>query len=174
MLKTVYAVRNAKPMEFSEIGKLMVAVYSQLDGFPKESDQPDYYRMLADVGRLTNNPETELLVAVSAGGEIAGSVVYFSDMRYYHSGGIATKEKNAAGFRLLAVNNIFRGNGIGNLLINECIRKAKEKNINQMIIHTTGAMQIAWQMYEKLGFKRSKDLDFMQDELPVFGFRLLL
>jgi len=29
-------------------------------------------------------------------------------------------------------------------------------------------------MYENLGFKRSEDLDFMQGELPVFGFRLLL
>jgi hypothetical protein len=36
------------------------------------------------------------------------------------------------------------------------------------------AMQIAWKMYENLGFKRSEDLDFMQGELPVFGFRLAL
>jgi hypothetical protein len=34
------------------------------------------------------------------------------------------------------------------------------------------AMQTAWNMYENLGFKRSEDLDFMQGELPVFGFRL--
>jgi hypothetical protein len=27
-------------------------------------------------------------------------------------------------------------------------------------------------MYEALGFKRSPDLDFMQGELQVFGFRL--
>ena len=35
-------------------------------------------------------------------------------------------------------------------------------------------MQVAWQMYEKLGFKKSEDLDFMQGELPVFGFKLVL
>jgi hypothetical protein len=29
-------------------------------------------------------------------------------------------------------------------------------------------------MYEKIGFKRAEDLDFMQGELPVFGFRLKL
>jgi len=44
----------------------MVSVYSQLDGFPKESDQPEYYRMLTNIGELTKKPETELLVAVSA------------------------------------------------------------------------------------------------------------
>jgi hypothetical protein len=35
-------------------------------------------------------------------------------------------------------------------------------------------MQIAWSLYERLGFERSKDLDFMQEKLPVFGFRLRL
>jgi hypothetical protein len=35
MNKLEYTVRNALPREFEEIGKLMVDVYSQLDGFPK-------------------------------------------------------------------------------------------------------------------------------------------
>jgi len=50
-----YIIRNAKPNEFEEIGKLMVRVYSQLEGFPKESEQPDYYNMLANIGELTKN-----------------------------------------------------------------------------------------------------------------------
>jgi hypothetical protein len=61
---------------------------------------------------------------------------------------------------------------IGKLLTNACIRKAKNKKHKQIIIYTTMAMQTAWKMYENLGFKRSEDLDFMQGELPVFGFRL--
>ena len=169
-----YTVRNAKPSEFEETGKLMVRVYSQLDGFPKESEQPDYYKMLANVGELTNKPETELLVAVSSTGKIVGSVVYFGDMKYYGSGGTATREQNASGFRLLAVDPLTRGQGIGKLLTNECIRKAKAKKLYQVIIHTTMAMQTAWKMYEGLGFKRSEDLDFNQGDLPVFGFRLKL
>jgi GNAT superfamily N-acetyltransferase len=169
-----YIVRNAKPSEFEEIGKLMVQVYSQLEGFPKESEQPDYYKMLANVGESAGKPETELLVAVSGESKIAGAVVYFSDMRYYGSGGTAIKEQNVAGFRLLAVDSLIRGKGIGKLLAKECIRKARNKKLSQMIIHTTLAMQLAWKMYENLGFKRSEDLDFKQGELPVFGFRLLL
>ena len=174
MSKQEYSVRNAKLTEFVETGKLMVQVYSQLEGFPKESEQPDYYKMLANVGELTNKPETELLVAVKPDGKIAGCVVYFSDMKYYGSGGTATMEQNAAGFRLLAVDPLYRGQGIGKLLTNECIRKAKDKKLDQVIIHTTMAMQTAWKMYEKLGFKRSEDLDFKQGQLPVFGFRPLL
>lgn len=174
MIKQEYIVRNAKPNEFQEIGKLMVQVYSQLEGFPKESEQPAYYKMLANIGELTNNPETELLVAVCSDNKIAGGVVYFGNMKYYGSGGTATKEQNASGFRLLAVDPLTRGQSIGKLLTNECIRKAKYKKLHQMIIHTTMVMQTAWKMYENIGFKRSEDLDFMQGKLPVFGFRLVL
>lgn len=174
MSKQTFIVRIAKPIEFEEIGILLVKVYSQLEGFPKETEQPEYYKMLANVGVLTTNPETELLVAVSIEGRITGCVVFFYDMKYYGSGGTATLEQNAAGFRLLAVDPSARGQGIGKLLTNECIRKAKVRKLRQVIIHTTLAMQTAWKMYEKLGFQRSEDLDFMQGELPVFGFRLAL
>ena len=174
MTNQTFTIRNAKPSEFEEIGQLMVEVYSQLEGFPKESEQPNYYKMLANIGELTTKPETQLLVAVSDNDKIAGAVVYFSDMQYYGSGGTATKEQNASGFRLLAVDPLTRGQGIGKLLVEECIAKAKDKKHSQMIIHSTKAMQTAWKMYENMGFKRSEDLDFMQGELPVFGFRLSL
>lgn len=174
MEKQQFQVRNAKPDEFMELGKLMVQVYSQLEGFPTATEQPNYYKMLANIGELTNNPKTELLVAVSSDCKIVGGVVYFGDMKYYGSGGSATKEQNTSGFRLLAVDDTARGYGIGKLLTNECIKKAIDNKHSQIIIHSTKAMQIAWKMYENLGFKRSEDLDFMQQELPVFGFRLLL
>jgi len=165
-------IRNAKPDEFSDTGKLMVEVYSQLDGFPTQTEQPAYYKMLLNVGELTKKPKTEILVAIKDEHQVLGAVVYFGDMQYYGSGGTATIEKNAAGFRLLAVSPAARGLGIGKMLTLACIKKAKEQKLNQVIIHTTKAMQTAWKMYEKIGFKRSEDLDFMQEKLPVFGFRL--
>jgi ribosomal protein S18 acetylase RimI-like enzyme len=167
-------VRNAHPEEFNEIGSLMVQVYSQLDGFPKENEQPEYYKLLANVGEWTLKPETELLAAFNPAGEIVGCVVYFGDMKHYGSGGTATLEQNASGFRLLAVSPHARGQGVGKRLTLECIKKAKEKHHHHVVIHTTKAMQTAWKMYENIGFKRAFDLDFMQGELPVFGFRLLI
>lgn len=169
-----YMVRNAAPHEFVTIGELMVSVYSQLEGFPKPEEQPQYYQMLSNVGQLASKPGAELLVAVSPEGKISGAVVYFADMSHYGSGGSATKEENASGFRLLAVDPLTRSAGIGKLLINDCINRARAKKHSQVIIHTTMAMQIAWRMYEHLGFERSTDLDFRQGELPVFGFRLRL
>lgn len=167
-------IRKAEVSEYDQIGRLMVEVYSQLEGFPKESEQPGYYRMLLNVGELTRNKGTELIVAVDAEKRLLGAVVFFSDMQYYGSGGTATKEKNATGFRLLAVRNEARGKGIGKLLTLACINKSKEIKVKQVVIHTTKAMMTAWKMYENIGFKRSEDLDFMQGELPVYGFRLIL
>ncbi len=170
----VYTVRNAEPHEFEEIGQLMVRVYSQVDGFPRADEQPDYYRMLANIGEWTQRPATELLVAVSDSGHIGGAIVYFSDMQYYGSGGTATQEKNAAGFRLLAVDPAARGQGLGKRLSEECIRRAKAAHKKHVVIHSTKFMQVAWKMYEQLGFERAGDLDFRQGELPVYGFRLRL
>ena len=171
-----YTIRNAHPSEFEKIGQLMVEVYSQLEGFPSPTAQPKYYATLANVGAFTLKPATELLVAVSNSKEnyIAGALVYFEDMQHYGSGGIAITEKNTSGFRLLAVDPAIRGKGIGKLLINECIQKARDKNHKQVIIHSTSAMKIAWKMYERIGFKRSEELDFMQQDFPVYGFRLNL
>lgn len=167
-------IKNADPSQYDAIGKLMVMVYSQLDGFPKEDEQPAYYRMLANVGELTTRPGAELLVADDNGDNLLGAVVYFGDMQYYGSGGSATAERDAAGFRLLAVHPDARGKGVGKLLTNTCIEKAISGGVGQVVIHTTKAMQTAWTMYEGMGFRRSPDLDFTQGGFPVYGFRLIL
>lgn len=80
MERQQYLIRKAQPNEFAELGKLMVKVYSQLEGFPKESEQPNYYKMLANIGELTRSPKAELLVAVSPENIIVGGLVYFGDM----------------------------------------------------------------------------------------------
>jgi GNAT superfamily N-acetyltransferase len=168
-----HLIRNAMPAEFPKIGAFMVEVYSQLEGFPKKTDQPEYYDMLLDIGALTEKPDTELLVAVSFDEHLSGAVVYYGDMKYYGSGGSATREVRTAGFRFLAVDPFSRRQGIGKLMVEKCIQKARETGKKQMIIHSTRAMQAAWKMYQDMGFQRSEDLDFMQGELPVFGFRLI-
>jgi len=169
-----FFVRAALPQEYEAIGQLMVNVYSRLEGFPSPQEQPAYYQMLANVGTLKEQGKAALLVAVTDTGAMGGAVVYFSDMKNYGSGGTATQEVDAAGFRLLAVDPATRGLGLGKMLVNYCIEKAKAGGSKQLIIHTTQAMQTAWKMYEQMGFRRSEDLDFMQGQLPVFGFRLPL
>ncbi len=174
MQNTRITIRAAQPQEYAAAGRLMVEVYRRLEGFPGPDEQPEYYHMLANIGELVARPGAALLVACSEDGAILGAVVYFGDMQLYGSGGTATAERNAAGFRLLAVDTAARGLGIGKQLALACIERAREERQQQMIIHTTMAMQPAWAMYEKMGFRRSQDLDFMQGSIPVSGFRMQL
>ena len=167
-------IREVSADEYKKLGKLMVDVCAHLRGFPTPEEQPGYYQMLANIGRLTEQRDTRVLVAVSAEGDLVGGVVYFSDMAMYGSGGTATAEKNASGIRLLGVDPMHRKAGIGRALTNTCIEMARERGHDQVILLTTQAMQMAWALYLRMGFERSSDLDFMQEALPVFGFRLRL
>lgn len=167
-------IREIEKNEYTFLGELMVDVYSKLDGFPSPAEQPDYYKLLKNIGTLNEQEFTKVLVAEVPSKGIAGGVVYYDDMSMYGSGGIATQEKHASGIRLLCVDPDSRGMGVGKALTNECIRLAEAYGNSQVILHTTQAMEIAWGMYTKLGFERSTELDFSQEGLPVFGFRLLL
>jgi GNAT superfamily N-acetyltransferase len=172
MNKQVVKIRNAKPEEYEIISKLMLKVYSKLDGFPKEPEQPEYYKTLLNVGDLSKKENTELIVAISNQDKVVGAVVYFSDLKSYGSRGAVTEIKNASGFRLLTVDSKERGKGIGKLLVKECFNRAKKLNHKHLFIHSTESMKTAWRMYEKLGFTRFIEIDFIQGKLLVYGFRI--
>jgi len=165
-------IRDCHQAEYTALGRLMVEVYSQLEGFPSPEEQPRYYELLANIGRFAEKKDARVLVAFTPEGELVGGIVYFGDMAEYGSGGTATSEKTASGIRLLGVDPKLREIGAGKALTQACIRLAREKGHAQVILHTTQAMQVAWHMYEHLGFVRSEDLDFLQQGFPVFGFRL--
>jgi len=151
-------IREIHSDEYLLLGELMVDVYSKIKGFPSSIEQPDYYENLRKVGDLSQQSHTSVLVAALSEKKIMGGVV----------------EKEASGIRLLCVSPESRGLGGGKKLTNKCIELAKISGNKQVILHTTEAMEVAWSLYEKIGFRRSEDLDFLQGNLQVFGFRLML
>lgn len=166
-------IRDVAGDERAALGALLVRVYAGLEGFPTPAEQPAYYDMLANIGAFTQTPGTRVLVALR-GGLLLGGVVYFADMAHYGSGGSATQERSASGIRLLGVAPEARGAGVGGALTRACIDLARDAGHAHVVLHTTQAMQTAWRLYEKMGFVRAQDLDFLQEALPVFGFRLAL
>lgn len=167
-------IREVKPSEQRLLGELAVEVYSSIEGFPAPTELPDYYEMLANIGGLNEQKDFKVLVAETAAKEIAGGIVYCSNMARYGAPGTAIMAKHASGIRLLCVDPGFRRMGIGRALTNACIALARHKGHKQVILHTTKAMQVAWGLYQTMGFKRSADLDFTEDDIQVFGFRLRL
>lgn len=53
-----FVVKNVIPEDYQKLGELIVEVYSQLDGFPKPEEQPDYYNLLRNVADFTKNETT--------------------------------------------------------------------------------------------------------------------
>lgn len=173
-MNSQWVIRDGNPDELNRLGRLLVQIYSALPDFPSIDEQPDYYDMLANIDRFTEKPSARMLVALSPNGGLVGGVVYFGDMADYGSGGTATSEPNASGIRLLGVDPAFRNNGAGKALALACIELARERGHSQVILHTTKSMREAWGLYEKLGFTRAENLDFLQQGLAVYGFRLAL
>jgi ribosomal protein S18 acetylase RimI-like enzyme len=167
-------IRDIQASEFEALGKLMIETYSTLEGFPTAAELPSYYSLLANVGDFSLKPNSRVLVAYSHLGVLMGGVVYFSDMAGYGAGGIAKSILNSSGIRLLGVSPRFRNAGVGKALTLACIDIAKSHDHEQVILHSTTAMKVAWRLYENLGFLRSEDLDFSQLGVDVFGFRLKL
>jgi len=167
-------IREATSKEYPAVGQLMIEVYSQLDGFPGREDMPEYYDMLGNVGALTEKPGTKIFAALSCGDELLGAVVYFANMKEYASGGDDIDIDNASGIRLLAVSDKARGKGVGKNLTKHCIQEARNNEHSQVVLHSTKFMQVAWAMYEGMGFQRFPDLDFALHGFSIYGFRLSL
>ncbi len=145
-------IRDARADEFEAIGRMMVAVYSGLDGFPKPETQPDAYKALAGIGDEAAKPDARLLVALEKE-RIAGAVVFYANMAAYRPGGTAPHEIEAAGFRFLAADPQARGRGIAAALIEHCIALARAARRRRLVVHATEAMKAARAIFAARGFQ---------------------
>ena len=166
-------IRDARADEFEAIGRMMVAVYSGLDGFPRPESQPDTYKGLAGIGDEAAKPDARILVALEKE-RIAGAVVFYANMAAYRPGGTAPHEIEAAGFRFLAADPDARGRGIAAALIEQCIALARAGRRRRLVVHATEAMKAARAIFAARGFRRAPDLDFVEGSMAVYGFRLAL
>ena len=172
-------IRDARPEEFDPLGRMTVSVYEQLPGMPGQDQIPEYYAMLFDVQARLRNSSVRVLVAVDdrpgpSQGKLLGGVTFVGDMQQYDADTSATELENTGGIRLLAVDPDARGRGVGRALTEACIECSRNLGHAHIALHTTRSMEVAWGLYERMGFTRSPDLDFAQGDQAIFGFRLAL
>ena len=65
--------------------------------------------------------------------------------------------------RLLAVSGDARGLGVGRLLVEECIQRARTDGASAIGLHTSQSMGGAMRLYAKTGFERIRDYDFQPE-----------
>lgn len=127
-------------------------------------------RFLADIIDVRSRLDSAELIVAEEKGRIVGSVTFYPD------GSRSAREDwpvDWAGIRLLAVHPDARGQGIGRALMDESIRRSRAIGSRALSLHTTGIMDVARGMYERMGFVRVPEFDFHPSPgVVVMAYRL--
>jgi ribosomal protein S18 acetylase RimI-like enzyme len=157
-------IRPAEPADFEAIGRLTVAAY-RADGQLQETG--DYAENLANVAARAS--QGTILVAVDAGGDIVGGVLFALPGSSYAQ----LARPGEAEFRMLAVSPSAQGRGVGAALVGACRDLAVQVGASAIIICTRDVAQAALRLYARLGFVRMPERDWsMQPGVDLLALRL--
>lgn len=161
-------IREVVPEEYEATGQLAQRAYAEY-ARPGDPLWSDYYNKLADVaGRAAF---ATVLVAV-AGQRIVGTATVELDRTIEGSGDLNPRQAN---FRILAVDPVARGCGVGRRLVEACIQTARQADRDLVTLHTTDQMAAAQRIYRSLGFRRDPSHDIeLPPDLVLKAFRLPL
>ncbi|MFA5891728.1 MAG: GNAT family N-acetyltransferase [Actinomycetota bacterium] len=172
MITEGVAVRDARTDELDAVARLLTAAYREYRPGP---DTPEdlrgefaaYENDIVDVrARLADS----VLIVAEQGGRLAGSVTYYPPRP---TGTGENWPPGWAGIRLLGVSPEARGRGIGRALTEECVARARGVGASTIGLHTTSLMVTARGMYERMGFRRVPEHDFLvTDDFIVMAYRL--
>jgi len=115
------------------------------------------------------------LLVFSLPGAIVGAVLLYPAGAVFSRPDLSRHTLAWPEIRLLAVSPAMRGQGIGTMLMRECVRRARRSGAAAVTLHSNDAMQAGIRMYERMGFIRAPELDFQAGQgVTVKGFRLSL
>jgi ribosomal protein S18 acetylase RimI-like enzyme len=157
---TVVRVRAARPEDHAAISRISVAAY-EADGQLK--GEIPYAATLADV--TSRAAAGEIYVAVDAGEVVLGAVTFVLPGSPYAE----LSGPGEAEFRMLAVDPVAQGRGVGEALARACVRRAGELGCTAVVICTRDFAAPAHRLYTRLGFVREPERDWS----PMPGVRLL-
>jgi ribosomal protein S18 acetylase RimI-like enzyme len=152
-------VRPAHTGELALVGELTFAAYAA-DGHVSDAD--GYADHLRDAASRAMHAELYVGLLDDV---IAGTVTFCPS-------GSAWAELAAGGegeFRMLAVAPEARHQGVAAALVGACIERSRELGYAAVVLSSMPVQQSAHRLYERLGFRRTPELDWT----PVPGVDLL-
>ncbi|MDQ7908959.1 GNAT family N-acetyltransferase [Phytohabitans sp. ZYX-F-186] len=159
-------VRPAQASDHPAISRISVAAY-EADGQLKGENQ--YATTLADVA--SRAAAGEVYVAVDADDQVLGAVTFVLPGSPYAE----LSGPGEAEFRMLAVDPVAQGRGVGEALAQACVRRARELGCAAVVICTRDFAASAKRLYARLGFVREPDLDWSpMPGVQLLGLRLAL
>lgn len=160
-------IRDAKEDERNIIRDIVMAAYAEFQAMVPPRFWARYKQHIIE--SLDGEGNYERIVAEQNGSIIGSVLLYPPEANAYASTAMSTSYPEV---RFLAVLPEARGRGIGNALMNECERRAREQGAKAIGLHTMDAMRAAIRMYERMGFVRTPETDFRSsEEIVVVGYR---
>ncbi|HEX2302477.1 MAG TPA: GNAT family N-acetyltransferase [Gaiella sp.] len=147
------SIRLAREEELGAIASLFAPALAPYRGAGADEILDAYLTELLDVRSRFGVAETYVAVE---DGSVVGSVAFYRDVVLE---GWSSFPPGWAGFRALAVSPAARGGGIGRLLVERCLDRAREAGATTLGIHTIETLVDAVRLYERLGFVRSPEFD---------------
>jgi GNAT superfamily N-acetyltransferase len=154
-------VETVDPSEYEALGDLTVRAYRSLPG---HALSPEYAAVLADVAERAR--QAEVLVVHDGDGTLLGGVTYVADDGSPYA---EFEGADAAAFRMLAVDPAAQGRGVGRVMVQACIDRARRDGKRRLTLMTTGSMDAAHHLYGRLGFRRTPESDMIVES----GLRLM-
>jgi ribosomal protein S18 acetylase RimI-like enzyme len=161
-------VRPAHTSELAAVGDLTVDAYA-VDGLVRGND--GYAHSLRDA--VTRAREAEVYVACLP--ELPGTIVGTVTFCPQGSPWSQLAQPDEGEFRMLAVAPQARRRGVAEALVGVCVERAHELGYTALVLSTLSIQQAAQRLYERLGFRRTPDLDWSpRDEVDLLAYRLEL
>jgi ribosomal protein S18 acetylase RimI-like enzyme len=156
-------VRNARPEELAEVGRIRVTAY-QAGGHLSPDSR--YAPVLAALGAAGDGTVLVAMPDQDGGdGRILGTVM----LQYWPDAGQVVTGEGEAEIRALAVPPEGQGGGTGSALLRAVIERAARTGVRHLLLFTQPDMLAAQHMYRREGFRRLPDRDWS----PVPGLTLL-
>jgi GNAT superfamily N-acetyltransferase len=165
---SVTIIRDATADEREAIRELTLRAYAEYAEIMEPASWSGLSHALREA--LASEAPVERLVA-DHDGQIIGSAMLFAPETDAY--GAFVSASAAPEIRLVAVAPEARGRGVAKMLVEECIRRARERGASEVGLHTSRSMQAAMAMYAALGFVRAPERDFQPPGAElVEGYRL--
>ncbi|MET0821670.1 MAG: GNAT family N-acetyltransferase [Aeromicrobium sp.] len=164
-------VRLVRDDEHDAVGRLTVAGYDA-DGYLQRPDGTYDHEYAAWIGDVAGRADdSEVLVAVD-GDRLVGTVTWCPPGS---ASAQLARQPHQGEFRTLAVDPRARGRGVGRVLVEACVARARRDGLDEVLLCSLTEMTTAHRLYLSMGFVRRPDLDWSPlPDVRLWGFGLTL